>query len=166
MRFSSFYNLASVQFLWSKYQSLGARDQFALRCLLLFFSLLLVVKVLMLPAFEISEKAVRQLEKNKADLAWMQSVSGRINSHKNRRPVGESLLGLASSSAKQFYINFNRYESLDDYSLRVNIESISFKNLILWLEFLDKNYGVNVDQIAVSQAVGGSLVDVRLVIKG
>lgn len=166
MSFSDFYNLAPVQFLWSKYQGLGTRDQFALRCLLVFAGLLIVVKALMLPALEFSEKTERQLAKNKADLAWMKSVGGSINSNKSKRPMGESLLGLASSSAKQFYINFNRYESLDDYSLRVNIESTSFKNLILWLEFLDKNYGVSVDQIAISQAVDESLVDVRIVIKG
>jgi general secretion pathway protein M len=79
---------------------------------------------------------------------------------------GQSVLGLANSSSKSFGFNFKRYEPVGENGLSLWMEAVPFNNLIRWLERLDKQYGIKVNEIDVDRKNNQSTVDVRLVLQG
>jgi len=74
----------------------------------------------------------------------------------------QSLLTLASSTAKEQQITFKRFQPDGDSTLRLWMESVNFNNLLIWLHSLDKKNGVSVEEIAVDGTATEGIVNVRL----
>lgn len=151
------------------YYSLPEKDQKAVKLLGGFAAIMIVIFGLLLPAVSYSSDAQADYRENSATLAWMQANKHLVASGGSRgsRDPGQSLLGIANRSSKSFNINFKRYEPVGDSGLRLWLEQISFNNMILWLERLDKQFGIQVKEISVeSQNNNNGLVTVRLVLQG
>lgn len=159
-------NSPVVQFILHKYQSLDRKEQVQFKWLLGCLFVLVIVFGVVLPVLNYKHQAQLQMEQAASDLAWMKKNADKVIVLPMARSETDSLLGLASRSAKKYYINFKRYESDENDRLRINLEKVLFKNLILWLEFLDKNYNIEVKAIRLEQQGAAGYVDALLVLQG
>ena len=166
MNFSTLLSNRFIQLLLERYQALQTREQLFVKVLSIFMSIIILIYLVLIPLQNFSENAKRSYQSNADVYNWMKKNAPLVSSGLNRRSSNESLLGVASASAKKYYISFKRYESLDEGALRVNLEAVSFKNVILWLEYLQKNYSINVSKISIDQQGTPAYVNVRVVLQG
>jgi type II secretory pathway component PulM len=166
MNFSTLLSNRVVQLLLERYQDLQAREQLSVKVLSFFMSIILLIYLILIPLQNFSENAKHHYQSNADVYNWMKKNAPLVSPGFSGRNNNESLLGVASASAKKYYISFNRYESLDEGALRVNLEGVSFKNVILWLEFLQKNHSINVSKISIDQQGTPAYVNVRVVLQG
>ena len=150
------------------YYGLSERDQLALSLLSGFFGLLLLVFLIIQPAYNYSVNAQQDYTEAVETLEWMAANKQRVStaSSNNKRAAGQSLLSIANVSAKNFQIVFKRYEPAGENGLNLWMSDIAFNQLILWLEDLYKDYGIRVDEISVERQQTSGLVNVRLVLRG
>ena len=166
MNMSDLYANPIVQAAIAKYQSLSDKDQLALKMLAIFFALIFMFYGLLAPAMSYSNKAQGRYAQAAEDLGWMKANTPSNLSIAPKRSLDESLVGLASSTAKKYYVTFSRYESQDENTLKLNFERVLFKNLVLWLEHLEKNKGVSIATIRAEQLESKGYVSAVIVLKG
>ena len=149
------------------YFSLSSRDRLAVNVLAAFALLVIIIYGLLIPAYQYSAEAQQRYKDNLDALQWMQANQQKVKTLAagNRRQPGQSLLGVANTTAKDYQLDFKRYEPAGDNSLNLWLENIVFDQLVLWLENLDKNYGIRIQEIAVDKQQQGR-VNVRLVLQG
>ncbi|WP_019530140.1 type II secretion system protein GspM [Dasania marina] len=166
MSLLDWYSLPLVQACVHRYQQLSERDQLAVKLLTAFFFILVIIYGLIVPSVNYSAEAKQQYQQAQADLQWMRENTPANLATAPRRNPNESILGIASSSAKKYYIDFKRYESQDENTLHINMERVLFKNLVLWLEFLEKQHGISLSNINIERQGNPAYVNARVVIKG
>lgn len=149
------------------YANLAPRDRLALKILAWFLGPVIVVFAVLLPATSYMDDALQHYRQALRDNRWMEVNRDAVGRGQaaNREP-GQSLFGLANATSKGFQISFKRYEPVGDNALSLWMENVSFNNLVLWLERLDKRYGVSVKDISVERLDTEGLVNVRLVLQG
>ena len=76
-----------------------------------------------------------------------------------------SLLSIASATAKQFDITFNRFEPVGDDKVRLRLDQVEFNALVSWLGVLESDKGIVAVDISLDAASSG-YVSVRLTIQG
>ena len=157
------------QQLHGKYQTLSTGDQLALKVLSAFALIMLIVFALIIPASGYQSSAENNYKTRAETLAWMQANKGAINNLSQlavQRDPGQSLLGIANTTSKNFGLSFKRYQPEGDNGLSLWLNAASFNNIVLWLERLDKRYGISVKEISVDREELEGTVDVRLVLQG
>ncbi len=151
------------------YLGLAAREQLAVRLLIIFLAVIIIVFGMLIPAGNFQHRAEQQYLNSMENLEWMQQHKTLVASSTEQRAArdpGQSLLGIANSSSKGFQISFKRYEPVGDNGLSLWMENIAFNNMIRWLERLDKRHGISVQEISVERQQNKGLVNVRLVLQG
>ncbi|MCR8921802.1 type II secretion system protein M [Dasania sp. GY-MA-18] len=166
MNLADWYSLPLVQACMHRYQQLSERDQLAVKILSVFLFIIVIVYGVIVPCIDYSASAKQQYQQAQADLQWMKTNTPANLATAPRRNPNESILGIASSSAKKYYIEFQRYDAQDENTLRINIERVLFKNLVLWLEYLEKQHGISLSNINIEQQGNPAYVNARVVIKG
>ena len=156
-----------AQKLWARYETAAPREQLALRALGGFLLLLLLLVLLILPLHHFNAGAISAYRAQQETLAWMQANRGAIGgtTQKARAP-GDSLLSLASQSARNFGIVFKRYEPKGEKGLNLWLEQVPFNQLVRWLDALERDYGIVPVEITASRRAEAGLVDVRLNLQG
>ena len=151
------------------YHGLAPRDQLSLSVLAVFALFVVIIFGLIQPANNYMSNAQKQYRSSLEKLSWMQANKEAVSSisqQRSTRDPEQSLLGIANSSSKGFQITFKRYEPVGDNGLSLWMEQVSFNRVILWLERLDKRYGISVQEISVGRQLEEGLVNVRLVLQG
>ena len=155
-----------------KYNALQARDQQALKLVSTFFAVLFIIFALLQPAANYHAKAESQYRQNHELYTLIKSNEKLFSSYQSAAPSlsaqssTQSLLGLANSSAKLFDIKFKRFEPGGDDVLSLWLEATVFNDLILWLERLDMQHGIRVNELDIDSSGDVGVVDVRLVLQG
>jgi general secretion pathway protein M len=148
---------------------MSGRDQLALKILAGFALLMIIIFGLIMPVNEFNDKAQTRYIDQLETLNWMQAnqslVKTSVAASKLRDP-GQSLLGISNKTAKSYGLAFKRYQPVDDNGLNLWLENVSFNNLILWLERLNKKYGITVKEISVDREDQKGQVNVRLFLQG
>lgn len=160
LSWNSLQTLPVVQRLLARYRALRDRDQWALKVLAVFVLCVLVYVVLLKPAHDYAEGARAAAVRQQATLSWMQANATVFSSGKRssvQRQEGQTLLGTASELAKFWEIGFKRFEPVDETSMRVWLEGVSFENLIQWIAGLHSNHNITVREIQLDQQSGGVL---------
>jgi type II secretory pathway component PulM len=160
------YDTAAVQSLVVRYQSLSFKDQNAVKYFSMFFSLVICIYGLIIPVMDYSYQAKKRYQQAHDDLHWMHINTPANISTAPRRNPNDSLLGVASSTSKKYYVKFSRYEAQDENTLNVSFERVLFKNLVLWLENLENNHGVSIYSISSEEQGATGYVAARVVLKG
>jgi general secretion pathway protein M len=162
-------NSARWQLLVNRYNSLADRERLALKVLAGFACLLLLYYMLLLPAKSYKEQSEQQYRSALDTLSWMQANQSQVAQNASQlaaRDPGQSLLGIANQSSKSFRLSFKRYQPVGENGLSLWLDGVSFNNVVLWLERLDKRYNISVKEIAVERAAEKGAVNVRLVLQG
>ncbi len=160
LSWNSLQTLPVAQHLVARYRGLRDRDQWALKVLAVFvlcvFSYLLLLK----PAHDYAQGARAAAQRQEATLSWMMANSALFKSAGQStvpREEGQTLLGTASELAKFWGIGIKRFEPVDDASMRVWLEGVSFESLIQWIAGLHSNHNITVREIQLDQQSGGVL---------
>lgn len=156
---NSLRTLTVVQHLLARYRGLRDRDQIALKILTVFALCVLAYLVLLKPAHNYAEGSRAAAQRQEATLSWMKAHSSVFTSGTTslQRKEGQTLLGTASELAKFWDIGFKRFEPVDETSMRVWLEGVSFENLIQWISGLHSNHNITVREIQLDQQSGGVL---------
>ncbi|MFK7731885.1 MAG: type II secretion system protein GspM [Pseudomonadales bacterium] len=160
LSWNSVQTLPMAQHLVARYRGLRDRDQWALKVLAVFTVLVLTYAVLLKPAHDYAEGARDAAERQQTTLSWMEANSALFNSGAQssvQRKEGQTLLGTASELAKFWGIGFKRFEPVDETSMRVWLEGVSFENLIQWIAGLHSNHNITVREIQLDQQSDGVL---------
>lgn len=160
---------ALYQQLEQRFAAFSPRDQLAIKGLALFFGVIFVIYGLLLPANQYQQDAQQHYRSSLESYHWMQANKGAFaaaSQQRAKRDPGQSLLGIANSTSKSYQLSFKRYQPVGDSGLSLWLENVSFNNLIMWLERLDKKYGISVNEITVERQQEKGLVNIRLVLQG
>jgi general secretion pathway protein M len=162
-------NIPIIAAAIERYSSLTDRDQFAINMLSLFALALFVFFLIVQPSKQYSQSSQAHYQSSQQSFAWMQANQAQVanlSSQLNQRAPGQSLLGIANESSKSYQLSFKRYQPVADNGLSLWLEAVRFNDLVLWIERLDKDYGIIVKEIAIDREQQLGLVNVRLVLQG
>ena len=122
-----------------------------------------IYKMLFRQQLQKSENYQQQIENH----AWMLEQQPIVKEMLAIKPdVREgSLLSIASATAKQFDITFNRFEPVGDDKVRLRLDQVEFNALVSWLGVLESDKGFVAVDISLDAASSG-YVSVRLTIQG
>lgn len=104
------------------------------------------------------------------DLAWMREAAGEVIALRNQSgPTaaglqGRSLLAVVDQSARQAGLAnaLKRVEPEGSAKVRVRFESVSFDQLILWLNQINSQFGISAEQVSIEPEDAPGRVTVRL----
>jgi len=137
-----------------RYSTLSSSDQWAVKLLLLFLIIVLVISVIWLPSQRVHQKAHDYWEEQKNLLSWMQekslAISNTAQVKPDKAPDKQNLLTLVTNSAKQYQLSINRLQPEEDH-LRVWLEQTDFNKTLRWLEFLAQEHMVDVEEASIEK---------------
>ncbi len=121
--------------------------------------------------------SVAQLEKNVAKqaplLQWMQQAAEDVKNLKGTKSqlkskAGQSLLSLVDSTAKSSRLGnvLKRVKPDGEKKVRVWLESASFDDMVIWMEKLNKSYGIEVLTLAIDRKDTPGRIDARITFVG
>lgn len=143
---------------------LSENDRRALILLSAFFAVLFVYWI-----FTFSKsyqmESIEHLEDSRQIKNFVREAVYRINWYQknptNLKGLDQSLLAVASESAKELAISFKRVKPVGDTQLEANLENINFNKFLMWLHRLEGVHGILVDEISLEKVAEGH-VNVRL----
>ena len=146
---------------------LTPRDRFALLVLSAFVGVIIILYGFLLPANRYAETSLSHYQQQKELLAWMQAneETARAKANQSSQAIdrSQSLLTVASSTAKAQGISFKRFEPQGDNALRIWLDQVSFNDMLLWLNSLTEQQGIEIRQINIDRREAG-VVNTRLVL--
>lgn len=162
-------NSALFSQLLEKYLVLNSRDKFTVSVLLAATVIIVMFFALILPVYNYKESAQNRYRSKVDSYEFMknnQHLSQAADSQTITRDSEQSLLGLANTTSKEFSIDFKRYEPVGENGLGLWFEDVSFNNVVLWLDKLEKTYNIHVTEIVIDRQNRDGVVNVRLELQG
>lgn len=171
--FSRIKDQPAVGKLIAQYDQLPRRDQQALVVLAIAVFLGLLYFAVWRPAAGFYDQAEAARDNAGELLAWMQAneqTIRRLESSGANAPAatadkpgdGRALMALVTRSAGEAGLSLQRFEPSGDVAIRVWLENAPFAEVAAWLELLNGNHGVVIDQAAMDRASEPGRVSVRL----
>jgi general secretion pathway protein M len=125
------------------------------------------------PLARSSEQLRVRVERERADLAWMQRAAGEAQALRAKGARGQvdrqgkSLLALADVTARGagLAVALKRVEPTGPRSVRVSFETANFDALIGWVDALGRDYGVQATDLSADRVDGIGLVNARVVLE-
>ena len=125
------------------------------------------------PLTRAREQLHAQVERGRANLAWMHAASGELATLRAKGMRGQvdrqgkSLLALADVTARGAGLAtaLKRDEPTGPKSVRVSFESANFDVLIAWVDSLARDYGVQATDLSADRVEGIGLVNARVVLE-
>lgn len=157
----------SVLQLKQRYILLCDRDRRLLNLVTFFFIIFIFYRLVFSPAYVYFLSAIHDYEKQIDNYEWILKqkpiVTELIRENDTKREG--SLLSVASSTAKNYQINFSRFEPLGDDKVRLRLDKVNFNSLVSWLGELENNEGISAADISLDSSSPG-FVSVRLTLQG
>jgi len=158
--------------LIAQYDQLPRRDQQALMVLAIAVFLGILYFAVWRPAAEFHEQSMAARENAGELLAWMQANEQAIQSLAqsggaataagvDKPEDGRALMALVTRSAGEAGLSLQRFEPSGEDAIRVWLENAPFGQVAAWLENLNQNHGVVIDQAAMDRANDPGRVSAR-----
>lgn len=155
--------------LRTRYESLEARE----RNVLLIAGIVVIFTLLYLlviePLAQYHDRLETRIASQRGEVAWMRGAVQVLRERGGTAAppgvkAGGSLLALTDSSARSAGLvkQLKRIQQDGDDAVRVRLEAASFDQMILWLDDLERRYGVIATEMSVDRAEGEGLVNVSL----
>jgi len=152
------------------FESLSPKDRRAILGLLAFFFLVVILWGLN-ASFSYKNASMSRLNQVKALRTSLYSHGTRLSqiqssqSKKDVMGLDQSLLSLASSSAKEKKLQFKRAQPDGNSRLNVTLEDTNFDTLIHWLSDIQNVYGIEVAQLSIEKSKREGFVNARVTLK-
>lgn len=170
--FAKLMESPSVKRLITKYDHLPRRDQQALKLMIVAVLLALVYFAIWRPIDQYHDQALASRQSAEELLAWMhenrmaiRELSGNQGGASNsaQKPAdGRALMATVTSTARESGLELQRFEPSGDDAIRVWLENVPFTQVAAWLEGLNSNHGILIDQAAMDRRDTPGVVSVRL----
>lgn len=163
----------AISKLITQYDQLSRRDQQALLVLAVAVILALLYFAVWRPVTEFEQQAESARENAAERLSWMQANQAAIRSlagaSANQQATGldkpadgRALMALVTRSARESGLTLQRFEPSGDDAIRVWLDGVPYSGVAAWLEKLNTENGVVIDQAAMDRGNSPGLVSVRL----
>lgn len=141
------------------FAKLSKRDQIAAVILVVFLIAFMLYSLLLMPLNTSVEKAKKQYQAEQSLLAWMKSqetdvLAARKSGNKPQASANVSLLTLVNNEARRSALALKRYEPDGDNKLRVWLEDVPFDVVIIWMNKLVIDKGLNISSATVDAEQG------------
>ncbi len=159
--------MAKIEQLKAKIAGLSPSDQRALGGLSAFL-LVVVIYLVVSASFEFRNQRLEAFNEGRLLVHWVKlnAKPAKVASWSKKKTVqttGEqSLLTLASDSAKKNALSFKRFQPEGDKALKIWMEDANFNKMLLWLHGLEHTYGIKPEKISVDRQESPGLVDVTM----
>lgn len=154
------------------FDQLPTRDQRALQLLGAALLIFILFFGIWRPAHEFHLRGARDLAQAQELVSWMHAHEAEArqlarNGQQSAATVvdSRSLLTTVTTSAQQSGLALQRFEPSGERGMRVWLEDVPFTTLAAWLEKLDRQYGIKVDQASIDRGQTPGLVTARLTLK-
>lgn len=164
LRFSS---NPQVRQLKQRYILLSDRDRRLLNFTVFAFIIFTLYRLIFSPAYIYFLSASNNYENQIDNYEWIlkqKPIVEKLIKENDTKRDG-SLLSVASSTAKNYQINFSRFEPLGEDRVRLRLENVNFNSLVSWLGELENNKGISASDISLDSSSPG-FVSVRLTLQG
>ncbi|MBZ0333411.1 type II secretion system protein GspM [Marinobacter sp. AL4B] len=164
----------AIEKLIARYDQLPQRDRQALTVLLIALAIAVLYFAIWRPVSDYRSSAEVSRENAGELLAWMQANesaiqrlgnAGASNSASNatdRPEDGRALMALVTRSASEAGLSLQRFEPSGNNAIRVWMEDVLYADVAAWLERLDAQHGILIDQAAMDRGNEPGKVSVRL----
>lgn len=162
----------AVEKLIAQYDQLPRRDQQALTVLAIAVFLGVLYFGIWRPVAGFHDQALSARENAEELLAWMQASEpaldrlsaseGSSSPAANAPDDGRALMALVTRSAGESGLSLQRFEPSGSDAIRVWLEDVPFAEVAAWLEGLNNDHGVVIDQAAMDKQDEPGIVSVRL----
>ncbi|WP_166263638.1 type II secretion system protein GspM [Marinobacter caseinilyticus] len=166
--------LPVVQKMVAQYDHLPRRDQQALIALTVALFIAIIYFAVWRPASAFHHEAVTDRTSAEALVVWMegnrdviQRISARDNTEMTGTRIedGRALMSTVTRSAGEAGLSLQRFEPSGEDGIRVWLENAPFNQVAGWLETLNADYGIAIDQAALDRGKSPGLVSVRLTLQ-
>jgi len=159
--------------LIAQYDQLPRRDQQALSVLAIAILLGLLYFAIWQPVAGFHDRAASSRDNAAELLAWMQAnepvIQGLAGSSSptasgtvDKPADGRALMALVTSSARESGLALQRFEPSGEEAIRVWLDGVPYADVASWLERLNTEHGVVIDQAAMDRGNDPGKVSVRL----
>ncbi|WP_372995497.1 type II secretion system protein GspM [Marinobacter sp.] len=163
----------AVEKLIAQYDQLPRRDQQALMVLAIAVFLGILYFAIWRPAADFNDQSVAARDNAGELLAWMQANEPTIQrlgdaggdsgaATADKPEDGRALMALVTRSAGEAGLSLQRFEPSGEAAIRVWLENAPFAEVASWLERLNGDHGVVIDQAAMDRSGEPGRVSVRL----
>lgn len=157
-----------LQQLRTRFQALEARERYFLLGAFVVVMLTLFYLLVVEPLVQYHDQLQTRIAMQREEVSWMrgavQVLGERGGTATSDVQAGGSLLALTDSSARSAGLakQLKRIQQEGDDAVRVRLEAASFDQMILWLDDLERRYGVVATEMSVDRAEGPGLVNASL----
>lgn len=152
---------AAIQNALNWYEHLASRDQKVVKGIALIMSLALVFSWVWLPSVTAKNKAEKRFESALSFHEKMKSNAHYFSGAKQGNTSSNgSILSVVNNTAKAKGVQLKRFEPDGNGGLRIWLDQVSFDSAIDWLELLEKEKGLKVEQISLDKVKPG-IVNIR-----
>lgn len=159
--------------LTAQYDQLPRRDQQALMVLFIAVFLGILYFAIWRPAVTFHDNAVSSRENAEELMAWLEAnraslqrlaggAGSQASTNVDRPADGRALMALVTRSASESGLALQRFEPSGDDAIRVWLDKVPFGQVAGWLETLNVNNGVEIEQASMDRQNEPGLVSVRL----
>lgn len=157
----------------AQFDQMPRRDQQALMVLGIAVILGILYFAIWRPAVSYHDNAVNSRENAAELLAWMDAnraslqrlsggALGQSSANVNKPADGRALMALVTRSAGESGLTLQRFEPSGNNAIRVWLEKVPFGQVASWLEMLNIDNGVEIEQASMDRQNEPGLVSVRL----
>lgn len=161
----------SVTRLVARYNQLPRRDQQMLKVLVVALALAILYFAVWQPVADYRKNAEAARDSASALLGWMQenrqsirglASAGQQSTGSSQIADGRALMATVTQTARESGLSLQRFEPSGDTAIRVWMEDVPFAQVAAWLEQLNQDYGIVIDQAAMDRRNNPGVVSVRL----
>jgi len=148
------------------WQSLVYRERMIVSALAFLVIVLLCKALIWNPLYQGRDNALNSVNAQESLLIWMQTQAHLAEQLRGKSSTkqynGQSLSQRINGSAKQSKITIHRFQTAGDKSVQVWFEDTAFSTLLFWLEQVQSQYGIQLENIAISETAKQGRVNVRM----
>ena len=149
-------------------QELERKEKLAILALLVFLVLLTFFLLVWLPIYEYKEKQRDSYEKSLDLLLYLQSTEEEARSVKvegAKRMSGQTLLTKVTRTAKTAGIQPSRLQPEGNDSVSIWFDSVSYRELMLFLERLESREAIYIIQLSVDKGNQSGKISSRVTVR-
>lgn len=161
---SQITSTGSYQAAHTWYSALSERDKLIVKGLSILFAIALFASWIWQPMLKANQSAESKLASELKFHSFMKENAHKISKGNAPTSGGGSILGTVNQLAKTKGIALKRFEPEGSNGLRVWLDKVEFNKAIDWLELLEAEKGIGVEQISIDK-VNSGIVNIRVVLK-
>lgn len=155
---------SSYQAIANWYTALSERDRTIVKALSVLFIIAIFISWVWQPMVKANKTAETRLASELKFHTFMKENAHKVSSGQVSSNSGGSILGTVNQLAKVKGLTLKRFEPEGSNGLRVWLDKVEFNKVIDWLELLEAEKGISVEQISIDK-VNSGIVNLRAVLK-